>query len=165
MSTLIKNPLLICKKCQLAPLPWDEPYECISCGYLYCIKCSENDISCVNCSKKSFKASKLAKRILGNKIVTCEYCNKSGILYSELKNHIVLCTKWIYNCHQPYCDFTGTQFDFINHIQLNHEKQLIKYFHKFSQYNVNINNQKEIGNSNVSKKSSKKGKDDDCCIY
>ena len=129
------NKLLLCSKCQKAPLPWNDPYECINCGIIYCVKCSSNNFSCVRCCKKSLKTSKLAKRILGNKLIACKYCHVNDIIYKTLPDHAKSCPNWEFSCSQPHCGWKGKQMDFIKHIQLSHEREIVNYFNKDSVYN------------------------------
>lgn len=172
MSSKIKSKILLCNKCKIAPNPWNDPYECISCGLLYCVKCSNDNFSCVKCFKKSLKTSKLAKRILGNQVINCDYCGLGNILYKNLPDHTKKCSLWEFKCQQAYCTFKGKQNDLLNHIQLDHEKEILTYFHKYSPYNIKktkyVNTtDTSINISKAEKKLSEKkdGKKEDCSIF
>ena len=146
----ISKNFLKCTKCSKPPLPWTDPLECISCGFIYCNSCIKSNIgfSCFKCLQKSMKTSKLSKRILGNQKVNCTYCGQSE-LYKNLGDHSKKCQNWVFSCTTKNCNFTGKQNDFIRHVQADHESDLVSYFHRDSNYNQRKNRKRTV-NTNLS---------------
>ncbi len=130
---------ILCANCLFTPLPNTTVCECISCGVLYCDECLTKDFYCTICQKRNLKVSKLASRIIGNRLVTCEFCNTSNIPYKTLMSHSTNCISWKFECNQTSCNFKGNNSQFLTHIQECHFDQVLNLFDKQSKLNQNLN--------------------------
>lgn len=110
-------------------------FECISCGNLKCINCIENP-KCVKCNKDSdFKQSLLSQRIIEKHIRQCEACYQT-MTYEEYDLHKLSCPIYIFTCKVNNCIFKGSKFEFLYHLRLNHERDMIDLFNEKNHGNV-----------------------------
>lgn len=129
---------ILCANCLFTPLPNTTVCECMSCGVLYCDECLTKDFHCVVCQKRNIKVSKLASRIIGNKLVNCEFCYKTNIPYKTLMNHSAICESWKFECNQLGCNFKGNNSQFLTHINECHFDQVMNLFDANSKLNQNL---------------------------
>lgn len=129
---------ILCANCLFTPLPNTTVCECMSCGVLYCDECLTKDFHCVVCQKRNIKVSKLASRIIGNKLVSCEFCYKNNIPYKTLMNHSAVCESWKFECNQLGCNFKGNNSQFLTHINESHFDQVMNLFDANSKLNQNL---------------------------
>lgn len=110
-------------------------FECISCGDLKCINCIESP-KCLKCNKDSdFKQSLLSRRIIEKHIHQCEGCYQT-MTYEEYDLHKLSCPNYMFTCKVNNCLFKGSKFEFLYHLRLNHERDMIDLFNEKSHGNM-----------------------------
>ena len=68
-----------------------EPFLCLNCNYIYCIKCINEYIICQNCQKcrqVKYQRNQFINDILSDLKIKCIICN-AILYYYEIKNHFI----------------------------------------------------------------------------
>lgn len=79
-------------KCRACKRDLEDVHECDNCGFPFCGLCCKS-IRCLNCSSKSFSATKFGALLLSVIPVECPVCKKS-VIKSQIEEHL-----------SKYCDF------------------------------------------------------------
>lgn len=80
-----------------------QPLECKECQNLICENCyfiltiAEQTCITPNCKGKVTKANKFVREILCALKITCSYCNKSSMNYTDYLKHIEICEVYLSN--------------------------------------------------------------------
>ena len=131
---------LKCKNCMAL---CNSPHECITCGYLYCSNCLESPYCSVCKTSSFFKVSKLARLITKMINNSCKYCNQDLSKINKSEEHKYNCGLYKFKCSVVGCEYYGTKVEIISHVQVNHEKELIKAFDaRYNKPEVKISSEK-----------------------
>jgi hypothetical protein len=77
------------------------PVECYKCETVICEDCQQIILiagrKCVTnkCEGNFRKANKFVREVLSNLIITCDWCNKKGILYKDHSKHLEICEGYL----------------------------------------------------------------------
>ena len=66
-------------------------------------------------------------RIVNKSISSCPFCNIE-IIHKDIKDHKAICLFGIFDCSILKCKYSGAREDFIHHVQISHEEQLLDLF-------------------------------------
>lgn len=129
--------LLTCPKCnQLSK----NPLECLGCHQIYCT--DHKPPICFTCkSKTDFKSSLIAKKIISEMEINCEFCLVS-LKMINLDSHLLECDKQLVKCKYEQCQFKSNKNEFLEHIMLVHDKEIVDFFS--NQPNVNVSKLRHI---------------------
>jgi hypothetical protein len=141
-----------------------EPLECKLCQVLLCENChfilTLAEQKCVNpkCEGKYEKANKFIREILSALKITCRYCKKKGMNYTDYLKHIDVCQEYLKNPILALIQEINKKNEKIAQLNkdINEIKKRNEVFYtpdeirkKFVTFSLDVNSKMEIYNSCV----------------
>lgn len=98
--------------------------ESSCCHHVICRDCCSNLRDCPLCRHVDvqFTPSPLARRMISDMPVTCDYDCGAVLTRGTLKSHMEACTKRPLKCPDPQCVFSGVGDAILEHIMYNHKE-------------------------------------------
>ena len=136
MAALIDDQNFTCGIClELA----EDAVETTCCHQLFCKKCTTDIDSCPICRKHlEVGPSHFVRRIIGQIKKPCLFCEDLFEL-GEMKSHQERCGKRPVQCLFDFCDFSGSKVEFLDHLVVIHDSDLVnKNFKMVSTCTVDV---------------------------
>ena len=111
--------------------------ESSCCWNLYCETCIDGLADCPSCRHTPLRTTIAGsvRRLIGRLEVACNMCGET-VQRHNLKDHCEICSMRDYQCKAKGCDFVGKKEQFLQHINDNHERDLLKLTAGSSHRNV-----------------------------